>query len=644
MNLMAVTMVLYVDDVYPDAVSADIAPLREIFRWAAAAFATPIMMVLAPPLARGALERRGTVASIDLLVLLSTSAAYAASLVSLFRGTGPIYFEVAAMTLLLFCVGRSIEAVAKARAATLIADSMKPGSVSFERRGDSGDWLPVRRHEIEKGDRVRVPAGVSVPVDGQLLAAHSIDRSMATGESRPVVLAVGDAVYAGDIALGPALELEAQRRADESRMARLEDSTRHAIGEHGDYERLADRLAGVLVPGALVVAILTFAYWSQAAGADVGARAALAVLLCACPCAFGIATPLALRAALARAGRRGVAMRSARDLERLAVVRAAAFDKTGTLTTKTIVVDSAVGSDPQRALAIAAALERAVRHPLGAELEKMDLGSASVEAVETVAGIGVVGRLAGRTVGIGNAQLPAHLGLPTHTDDASAADADRLWVVDGKRVIGHLSTREEIRPGASEAIAGLRGSGIAMRLLSGDTESAVRHTASRLGMEFTAGLTADEKLASIRALERESGPTMMVGDGINDAPALAASSLGVAIADGSDLARVVAPIVVDAGDLAALPWAIGLARAAMTTVRINLGWAVAYNGICVAVAASGYLPPLLAALAMALSSVSVAANSARLLKFPLDDPDMSARPRPAIANSVGRKLAGEARA
>lgn len=630
MNLMAVTMVLYVDDAYPAAVGAEMAGLREIFRWAAALFAAPIMLVLAPSMARSALARRGPAASIDLLVLLSTGAAYVASLISLLRGTGPIYFEVAAMTLLLFCVGRSIEAVAKARAAALIAESMRPGVVRYERRGADGSWCSVDRHEIEVGDLVRVPAGAVLPVDGELLAARAVDRSTTTGESRPVKLDAGDAVHAGDIGLGGAVELRAIRRAEHSRMARLEQSTRSAFNEHAQYERVADRLAGVLVPTALVTAAATFGYWTLAESADAGLRAALAVLLCACPCAFGIATPLALRAALARAARRGVAIRSARDVERLAAIRAVALDKTGTLTTKSIVAAGARGTDPVRALGIAAALERAVRHPLGVDLAALELPSSPMEGVESVAGGGVVGRFEGRAVGIGNTRLLGHLGVDAI--EVEGEDEDALYVVEDGQVIGRLATREEMRPGAVAAVEGLRRRKMALRILSGDAASAVERTAARLGLEFTAELAPDEKQAAIRALEAQYGPVMMVGDGINDAPALSASGLGVAIAEGSDLSRAVAPIVVDAADLPALPWAIDLAHAAMTTVRVNLGWAIAYNAVCVAAAASGYLPPLMAAVAMAVSSIGVVVNSARLLRFPLDAGD---------ANDAGAGAHGE---
>ncbi len=644
MNLMAVTMVLYVDDVYPGAISRDMEPLRLIFRWAAAVFATPVMAILAVPMARSALRGASATRFVDALVLLSTGAAYSASLISLLRGDGPIYFEVAAMTLLLIYVGRSIEAVTKAKTAARIAESISPVSVRFQRRDADGSWHDIARHQIEPMDVVRVPAGSAVPIDGRAEGSQLVDRSGTTGEARAISLADGDPVNAGDIALAGALVVRATRPADASRMARLENATRTALAERGHFERISERLAAVLIPSAVVTAVLAFGYWYAHAGIDAAIYVSLAVLLCACPCAFGIATPLALRAGIARAGARGVRVRSSADVERLARASAVALDKTGTLTSKTIVAHDVDGDRPARTLAIAAALERGVEHPLADGLRAIDVERLDVSAIRLEPGCGVVGTLDGQPVGIGNVGLARALGVRdcelvafeadcnvsgadgsaaacAHSgDNDDSANIDRLCVVEGDHIIGSLATAEHLRPDAHAAIKGLIRRGLSVRVLSGDSAVAVRRVADALAVPFEAGLTPETKRESLRRLQADagSGTTLMVGDGVNDAPALAGAGLGVGIATGTDLARIVSPIIVSAEDLAALPWAIDLARAAMRTVRRNLAWAIAYNVACIAAASMGYLPPLLAAIAMALSSVGVAVGSGWLLRYPLD--------------------------
>jgi Cu2+-exporting ATPase len=623
MNLMAVTLILYTDDLYGPQFGASMAALRTLFRWASALFATPILLILGlPMLARARAWRADASARLDALVSIAAFSAFALSWGSLLSGGDRVYFEVAAMTLIFVAAGRAAEAFARARASEAVGAAMRPQRGRCERSEADGSWQAVTAGEIAVGDRLRVPAGAAVPVDAELLDARVlVDRSAVTGESAALELRSGQQVLAGDVLVGtPALLCALADSAHSSRAA-LERLTRRAFEERSRSEDLGQRAAGLLVPLMLAIALLTVCGWALAGDPARGVLAALAVLVCACPCALGIATPLAIRAALARASTRGVLITSGRALERLADVAAVAFDKTGTLTRPQLEVGRTRFAQPGAEVVMGwvAALESGVVHPIAdvltAHARNVDARPAAAEQVRVEPGVGVRGRVDGREIFVGRASSASDVGDAS----TSADDASIIVLADG-RPVARLELVEALRPGARAAVGGLSDMGLSVSLLSGDAPAKVERVAAALGVPWEGGLLPDQKLARITAMQSSGGCVMMVGDGTNDAPALAGAALGAVVSQASDLARAVAPICVREDDLAALPWAVGLANATVAVIRRNLAWTLAYNAVCVTAAASGHLPPVLAAIAMAASSLTVTANSARLLRHPLGTP------------------------
>jgi len=620
MNLMAVSTLLYSEDLYALELDHGMLALRTVFRWASAVFATPVLAILGVPMARRAARmlRSGTIGT-ELLAVTAAVAAYGYSVVSLLRG-GAVHFDVACMTLLLIAVGRYLEASSRSRAAAVVGKRFGAQARPTLRLGPRGRWESVAPAELVVGDRCRIAAGESVPVDGRVVEGRAlVDRAIVTGESAPCAVVPGDRVLAGFVVAGAPLEIVATADVGGSTLALLDAMLRSARAARAPIERLADRFAAVLVPSMLGIAVATFAWWAHRGSTEQGVLAAVAVLVVACPCSFGIATPLALWTALARAARGGVLLRSAADLERLAAVRAVVFDKTGTLTHPSRAVSSVDAADAG-ILARVAAVEAAVRHPLADALAHLardrgaDLGEA--RDVRVLDGLGVRGRVDGRIVEVGGAKLAESLGLEIGEHDRAPG---MVLVIEDGRIVARIATQENVRADARHAVDRLRALGLHVEMSTGDAAAAATRLGEELGLEVRAGCTPAEKLERIETLERKIGPTLMVGDGVNDGPALSRAAIGASVSGATSLARAVAAVNVLGDDLGLLAWSVELSRRALLVVRQNLAWAVGYNAGCVVLAASGYLPPVVAAVAMLASSATVVLNSLRLARIPLPE-------------------------
>jgi heavy metal translocating P-type ATPase len=630
MNVMVFAMALWSGELY----EADDAPLAGLFRYLSMFFALPVLCWLGGPLAENAWDagRRGRF-STDLLLVLGVAAAYGYSTISVLRDTGPIYFEVGCMVLLLVTIGRWLEATGRARA-THALDALAKLLPERVRLLDDRSEKPLG--DVAIGDRLHVRAGERVPCDGIVLRQPAwLDEQLLTGESGPRAKEPGDTVYAGTLNLDGDLFMEVQRRPEAGAVARIVRMIRQAQERKGRCEQVADRLTAWFLPLVGLLAIAAGVHHGLEDGIDHGLMTGLAVVLIACPCALGIATPLAVWVATGTAARHQVLFQSGATLERLAAVRHLCFDKTGTLTqtagcrvSRWIAADDGDGAlDRARALAAASnhGLSRAIVAEDGATPQ-----AAQCTGVRTLPGRGLSGTwpLTGEMVWLGSERLmteqqlamPVALAEPTHA--ARAAGQPLVLVGWSGSVRGLFVVSEEVRPEAPAALTELRALGVGVTVLSGDHEGRATVVAHELGVAVRGDLLPEAKAAFLARLR---GPVGMVGDGINDGPALAAADIGIAMGCGADVARDTAGVCLLNDDLTRLPWAIRLARRTVHVMRQNLFWALVYNVVGIGLAATGRLNPVFAAAAMALSSLLVVANSLRL---------RASEPRPSGSGEV----------
>lgn len=629
LNESVFSMALWTSDVYAHDTSGGpmAATLEELFRYLSLLFALPVLWLLGGPLAANAWRdlRLGRF-SADLLLVAGVFASFAYSMANVFRGAGQIYFEVGCVVLTMVTLGRWLEAAGKLKTTESLSALEKLLPEFARVRRDAG-WVETPLAEIAPGDVVRVLSGERIPTDGRLLSAVvSVDEQLLTGESRPAVKEPGDALLGGSLSLDGEVRMEVTSPASEGTLSRLIEAVRGARLRKGRYERVADRVAASFTPLVSAIALLTLVMHAAWHGWEVGLMASLAVVLIACPCALGIATPMAVWAALGTAAQRQVLFRHGEALERLAEVRAIRFDKTGTLTTGVAeVADAVFDPDTSEAelRAITAALAQCSNHVFSSALARYldtPIDQHLIETVRTVPGRGLLATRAddGAYVVLGN--------LPFVREQALALDelvAQRVhralkrgesftlvgWA---GRVRGVFVFREQLREGAAAALKQCRELGLDLAVLTGDHATRGQALAGELGVRVVSELLPDEKLAAIAAAQRQCGAVAMVGDGVNDAPALAASDVGIAMGQGADLTRDAAAICLMSNDLARLPWAVELARKSVRIMRQNLFWAFAYNALGIALAATGWLNPMWAAGAMVASSLFVVVNSLRL--------------------------------
>jgi len=627
--------------------------------WATLVAATPVVFVLGLPYLWNAIAdlRRGRVGA-DLLVGLGIAAAYAASLVSLLAGRmDALYLDTAAGLATLVTVGRWLEASAKERSARrlrgLLDDAERPAARLAPGRGlaDPGPTAEVHASDLVVGDRVLVRPGECVPADGVVEEGRALlDTAALTGEPLPRAVGPGDEVPAPAIPTDGPLVVRVTAVGDATRLGAVAAVLAKARVERTPVERLADRVSSVFVPTVVVLAGVVLA---RALAAGEGTAAAflhaLSVLVIACPCALGIAVPLAVTTALGRLAERGILVRSGPALAGLPRIVAVAFDKTGTLTRgrpEVEAVTPAAGATADEVLALAAAVEATSEHALGRALvaaaRARGLAVPTADEVRVVAGCGIEARVT-RGPGLASTVRVGSPGWVLGRPDLETTATTVVVAADGV-LVGRIGLGDRLRDDAVAAVAGLRHDGLAVGILSGDAPGVVRTVAAAVGVDDAdarGGCLPDGKVEAVVALRaRSRGPVAFVGDGLNDAPALAAADLGIAVGSGTDLARETADVSLLGDDLSRLP---GLFRAARRTRRAahwNLFHAFAYNVVGVGWAVVAPLPPVFAALAMVASSLLVIAASARLRAVLPDDlapvrPRAEAPPRAVPPSPTG---------
>lgn len=630
MNIMLFSLLLY-SGAFSGA-DRRVLPTIQLLLWG---LATPTVLILGEPFLRETWSqaRHGRLTS-SALIVLGSLAAYVYSTLAVFQGGGHLYFDTASMVLMLFTVGRYLEAAGRARASRDLAPLLAAESeLATVVEGAQEHRRPMR--EVRAGMLIRVRPGERIPVDGLIVEGSShTDEAVITGESRLISKAAGACVLAGSINLDGPLLIRSSGAGGESRWAQICLSVRDALRQSSRTQRIADQLVGVFVPIVLVLAGISLAYWAQRLPFDRAMLTALSVLVVACPCAVGLAAPMAHSLGIGQLARHGCLVRSPGALEMLACARLIAFDKTGTLTLgRPQLVDVAcdgVGED--EVLARLAGLERHSEHVLGRAVAltaiARGLDPIAAENVQIVPGRGLRGVVQGESVAAGSAALMCEMGWPPPPalseraeEMASTGHSVVLvgWSENARagRVRAVLSFDDTLLPEAGATIDALRSLGLRVTLLSGDHAGAAARVAATVSVdEWQAGLLPEAKRVALDQYRARHGNIAMVGDGLNDGPGLAWADVGIAVGSATDLARETADLVLPADGLWLLPWVVGRARAVRSTILTNLAWAFGYNLIALTCAALGMLQPILAAAVMAGSSLLVVLNSLGMERLP----------------------------
>ncbi|MCU0754931.1 MAG: cadmium-translocating P-type ATPase [Xanthomonadales bacterium] len=605
-------------------------PVRDAFRWLTFLFATPVVFYSGLPFLTNAwAQLKARAPGMDFLIALSTLLAYFASIVELLRGGPDVYFDAAMMFVAFLLVARHFEEGARHQAQLTLERLAENAGAPVTRRTADGGRERIDSLLVDPGDVLELSAGDEIPVDGRLLEAPaSVDESLLTGESRPVLKQPGDTLLAGSIVQERPLALEVTAIGTQTVRAGLARLVDAALADRPPLAAWGERVAKVFALVMMVIATLAGIVWWQIDSSR-ALPVVLAVLAATCPCALALALPAAFAAAQSRLAGLGVLVRRARALETLASVQQFVFDKTGTLTSGQPALLGvevlAPTLDHERALALAAALEREVRHPLAAAFAGHDR-ALERRAHRIEVGAGVEALIEGRRYRLGRAGF------------AGAADAgEGLLLADADgHVLARYTLSDQPRADAAAAIRALADRGMPSAILSGDHPRPVAALAAHLGItEHAARMSPDGKLAAIRARQATGKGVAMVGDGVNDAPVLAGADVSFSLASGAQAAHQAADIVLTGGRLLRLADAVDTARRLRKVVRENFAWAIGYNLLMLPLALIGWLPPAIAALGMALSSLLVTLNALRLLRGPR--PADGHPPRDPIAGLDGAK-------
>lgn len=599
-----------------------IPPLRFTgWEWAAGILGLPVATWCAWPFHRGALAslaRRS--ATMDTLVSMGTLAAFGFSAAVLVAGSHDkhVYFETAAVIVVLILVGKWLEARARQRSGDAIR-ALAELSAPLALLAD-GREVPVE--QLAVGDRFLVRPGERIAADGLILEGQAaVDMSMITGEPLPADLSAGDEVIGGTVVVAGSLLAEAAKVGSDTALAQIVKLVEQAQGSKAQVQRLADRVASVFVPAAILAAAATLAGWlllGDTAGDAVSA--AVAVLIIACPCALGLATPLGIMAGTGRGAQLGVIIKGADVLEDTRSVEVAVLDKTGTITAAEMEVIATLPDTPaaHEAAGLAASLERRSEHPIAAAISRSVSAERPVDSFASHAGEGVTGLVDGVEVTVGKASLFSVVDAEVARAAAEAAEAGRTAVLAGRagRAEAVFVLADRIKTTSAEAVAALRRLGISTVLLSGDNRAVSEAVAAEVGIDAViAEVLPADKVEVIADLQAQGKRVAMIGDGVNDAPALAQADLGIAVDTGTDVATEASDLTVVGGDLRAAADAIALSRRTLAVIKGNLFWAFAYNTAALPLAAFGVLSPMIAAAAMGASSLFVVSNSLRLRRF-----------------------------
>ncbi len=644
------------------------------WQWVLVALAVPVAGWAAWPFHAAALKNaRHGAASMDTLVSLGIVAACGWSVYAMFfldtgqartsawqllihASGGGIYLEVAASVTTFLLAGRWYEARARRDAGDAMRALAAAGAKDAAVLDDDGTERRVPVAQLRPGDRFVTRPGEAIAADGVVEFGESaVDTSMMTGESVPAEIAVGDTVTAGTVVVSGRLVVAATRTGDDTQLAHLIALVDRAQADKSAVQRLADRICGVFVPAVLAAAVLTLAGWLLAgASAERGFSAALAVLIIACPCALGLATPAALVVACGRGAQLGIFIKGYQALEASRSVDTVLLDKTGTITTGVMAVAAvqvAPGTSREELLRNLGAVEAGSGHPVAVAVTRYagtELGLLpQAVGFTSLPGLGVGGAVDGVEVTAGQEKLLRDRGL---TVPEVVARRVSEWAETGRTVVlagwdgharGAVAVADAIKPSAAGAVAGLRRLGLRTVLLTGDSDAVARAIAAQAGIdEVIAGALPGDKAAVVAGLQAQGRRVAMAGDGINDGPALAAADLGLALGSGTDVAISAADLILLRDDLAVVPEAISLARATLAVIRRNLAWAFGYNIAAIPLAAAGFLNPLIAGAAMAASSAFVVASSVRLRHFGASRPAARGRTPAASQASLAEAQPG----
>ncbi|KZS75020.1 metal-transporting ATPase [Mycobacterium kansasii] len=598
--------------------------------WLALAVTVPVQFVAGWSILKEAVaQARALSANMDTLIALGTLTAFGYSTYELFAG-GPLFFDTSALIIAFVVLGRYLEARARGKASEAISKLLAMGAKEARLLIDGEEQLvPVDR--VQVGDLVRVRPGEKVPVDGEIVDGRAaVDESMLTGESVPVEKTVGDRVAGATVNVDGLLTVRAVAVGADTALAQIVRLVEQAQGGKAPVQRLADRVSGMFVPAVVGIAAATFAGWTLLAANPVaGMTAAIAVLIIACPCALGLATPTAIMVGTGRGADLGILVKGGEVLEASQKIDTVVFDKTGTLTRAQMRLTDVVADEAHRqdlVLQLAAAVESGSEHPIGAAIvagaREQALPIPAATEFTNLAGHGVRAEIDGRPVLVGRRKLIVEhdLLLPDRLADAAAEleEQGRTAVVvgQGDRVVGVVAVADTVKDDAAEVVRQLHAMGLQVAMITGDNARTAAAIANQVGIDrVLAEVLPQDKVTEVRRLQDEGRVVAMVGDGVNDAPALAQADLGIAIGTGTDVAIEASDITLMSGRLDGVVLAIQLSRRTLRTIYQNLGFAFGYNTAAIPLAALGMLNPVVAGAAMGLSSVSVVTNSLRLRRF-----------------------------
>ena len=624
MNIMALSWMIYDNGWTTFGIEPDILPYFEKLLFV---LSLPVMLFVGSPFVRNALrEIRSTSLSMDSLIALGSFSAFFFSTYEIFTGGDGVYFDTATMTIVLVTGGRYLEATAKVRTSAAVRKliDLRPDTARILRDGKE---MVLSTGGVRIGETMKILPGERIPLDGTILEGRtSVNESLLTGESLPAVKTIGDQLFAATINIEGVVLARVSALQQETVHAQTVRLMEEAQRSRSPMQQSVDRISGLFIPIVIAVALFTFAGWSVAGDVEEALLRALTVLVVACPCALGIGTPLASAIGIGRAAEQGILIRTTSALEHLADTKIVAFDKTGTLTDGELSVTAVrANGNEKELLELAMSVERNSEHSIGKAIMKY-AEAKSVKAlparnIVAQPGLGIKADVADggawKSVVIGTEAMVALEGMMI--DDANRAPArlsgeTALYVGWNGAVRGAFVLRDALRRNAKEVVQTLHQQRIQTILLSGDAAETTESVARSVSIDEAFGrLLPKEKLERIRTLKNR-GTLVMVGDGINDAPSLAAADVGIALGTATDIAKESADVLVIGDHLERIPWLLEFARRTMATIHWNLFWAFGYNAIGIALAVAGLLQPILAATAMVLSSLFIIANSGRLMR------------------------------